>query len=325
MKKIVVIRLSSLGDVVLASSVIDPLVKNGYTVDFMTYTPFTELFEGDGRINKVIPVKKEDFKTVSGLKKLAKSLDYDLILDLQSNLKTTLLSLFTKKPVIKYKKAGLERRLYTKPFFRKFLKLDFNVLEGYGNTLKKLGIEPSGIRPSLKPKEQLPDRIRETLPEKFVALGTGARYENKVYPYYEELSNLLLKDGYGVVLIGSEEDKRFDRKPYPDGVVDLRGKLSLKESLTVLSKAVGTISNDTAVAHLSRAVKTPVLMIYGATSPAFGFYPFPDEGDYLYKGLDCQPCHIHGKKACKKGKPECLHFPPEEVITRFKNSLKKSL
>jgi len=103
-----------------------------------------------------------------------------------------------------------------------------------------------------------------------------------------------------------------DKNIYKD-VIDLRGKLSIRESLYVLSKAKLTISNDSAIAHMSRAVNTKVLMIYGATHPYFGFYPLEDEGDYLFANLSCQPCDLHGKKECKFKNYKCF----EEIKPKF--------
>jgi len=325
-KKVLVIRLSSLGDVILASSVIDPLIKNGYAVDFMTYDQFEGLFAGDRRINRVIAVKKEDFKNLKGIKKLSSGLEkYHYILDLQKNLKTLAFSLFLKSKVIRYRKYGIKRRLYTVSLFRKLIKLEFNVVQAYGECLTPLGIREARIRPLLFPDAETVGRFQKELPEKLVVLGTGARYKNKVYPYYPELAETLISKGFNIALVGGEGDRKYDKKGFPKGVIDFRGKLSVEESLALISLAIGTVSNDSAVAHMSRAVKTPVVMVYGATSPAFGFYPFPDEGVYLYKGLQCQPCDIHGKKECKRKNPECLEFPPDFVADQLIKVMKKSL
>ena len=324
--KILVIRFSSLGDVLLATSVIKPLHENGITIDFLTFTPFDQLFEKDSRVKNVIKINKKDLKNISAIREFSKSLKgYDLILDLHSNLRSMLIGYFSGITVVRYKKNSIKRRLYTKPFLRRFIKDRFNVVDAYSETLSKIGIKSKKIRPEVVLEKEEIESMRRYLPDNFVVIGAGARYKNKSYPYFQEVSSLFLKKGINVVLIGSDSDKKFDTKPFPEGVIDLRGKLSLRESLSVISVAKVTVSNDSAVAHMARAVKTPLLMIYGATHPYFGFYPFEDEGDYILKGLPCQPCDLHGKKECRFKNAECLNIDPEVVYLKALNIMKNSL
>ncbi len=146
-----------------------------------------------------------------------------------------------------------------------------------------------------------------------------------MYPFFDKVSEILINKGFDVVLIGSEEDKKIDKNAYPEKVIDFRGKLSIRESLAVISSADITISNDSAIAHMSRAVSTPVLMIYGATHPYFGFYPLKEEGDFLFKNFPCQPCDLHGKKSCKYSDNRCLRsILPEEVVEKAFSILEKS-
>ena len=324
--RILVIRFSSLGDVLLTTSVIRPLHENGITIDFLTFTPFDQLLEKDSRIKNIIKVNKKDLKNISAIIDFSKSLKgYDLILDLHSNLRSLLIGHFSGIPVVRYRKNSIKRRLYTKPFFRRFIKDSFNVVDAYSEALGKIGIKPEEIRPEVVLKKEEIENVKKYLPYNFIVIGAGARYKNKSYPYFQEVSSLFLKNGINVVLVGTNSDKKFDTKPFPEGVIDLRGKLSLRESLSVISTARTTISNDSAVAHMSRAVKTPLLMIYGATHPYFGFYPFDDEGDYILKGLPCQPCDLHGKKECRFKNAECLNIDPELVYSKALNIMKNSL
>ncbi len=319
MKKVLVIRFSSLGDVILASSVIEPLYKKGFVVDFLTFKPFDELFLHDYRLNLVISPEKRELKTVRSIKTFSSILEkYDHILDLHNNLRSNLLSIFSGKKTVRYKKNSIRRRLLTTSFGKRFLSLgEFNVLKAYQETLKEIGIDEKNLyKPKIILLDEEVEKIKERLPKRFIAIGTGARYKNKIYPFYPEVANYLLKEGFNVVLIGSKEDKKNDNREYPDGVLDLRGLLSLRESIAALENAVLTISNDSAVAHMSRAVSTPVLMIYGATHPYFGFAPTKEEGEFLISGFECQPCDLHGKRKCKYEKPECLYSISPETVVR---------
>ncbi len=135
------------------------------------------------------------------------------------------------------------------------------------------------------------------------------------------IAELIKKEnGFNVVLVGSKEDLEMDKSIYPKEVLDLRGKITLRETIAVISQGLATVSNDSAIAHISRAVDIKVLMIYGSTHPYFGFAPLKDEGDYIFKNLPCQPCSLHGQNSCKYKTFECLtSIFPKEVYDKLKN------
>jgi len=325
--KVLIIRFSSLGDVILASSLLDPLYNLDIKVDFLTFKPFGEIFKEDYRLNKLIEVDKKELKTISQIKSFTNNLkkeNYDYILDIHSNLRTFSISLFSRIKTIRYKKNSIKRRLFLyKPFRRFLINQNFNVLFAYLETLKLFGEKNyKKYRPRLILHSDDFKGVNN-LPKNFVVIGSGARYKNKIYPYFNKVSQILLENGFNVVLVGSKDDKNLDRNVYPKEVIDLRGELSLRQSMAVISKAVGSISNDSAVAHLSRAVQTPVLMIYGATHPYFGFAPLEDEGDFIIKNLSCQPCDLHGRKECKFKSLYCLNIEPSLVVNKFLKILTK--
>lgn len=284
----------------------------GFSIDFLTFKPFDQIFERDYRLKKVIAVEKKDLKSLTSIIKFAKGLQkYDYVLDLHKNLRTFLISMFVKGKVVRYNKKTLSRR-----FSR--LSPEFNVVYAYLDTLEKLGIKnPRRYRPKVILSQEELKKVSEILPTSFIAIGTGARYKNKIYPHYHKVADILLKRGYNVVLVGSKDDKELDKNTYDTKVLDLRGKVSLRQTMAVISKADLTISNDSAVAHISRAVSTPVLMVYGATHPYLGFAPLEDEGKFIFKDLPCQPCDIHGKGECRRKDLACLNLiTPEDIAQK---------
>lgn len=312
MKDVLIIRLSSLGDVILSTVIIQPLWEAGYNIDFLTFKPFDEIFKSDYRVNKVIGIEKKKLSSIVDMVNFSKQFGkYDYIIDIHKNLRTSIISMLIKGKVIRYKKDALKRRL------RKLDK-NFNVIHAYLNTLTLMGIKDvHNYRPKVILTNEEEENIKKILPKKFISIGTGARYKNKIYPFYNKVADLLIKMGYNIVLVGSLEDKRIDKNEYNHNVIDLRGKLSLRESIAVISNGLLTISNDSAVAHMSRATGVPVLMVYGATHPYLGFAPLRDEGDYIFKNLPCQPCDIHGKGDCKRLDTICLTMiEPQEIVDR---------
>jgi len=321
MERVVLVRFSSLGDVVLTSALLEPLVKNGYRPLLVTYKPFENLFKEDPRL-EVIAINRGDF--FRNLKKVAEKINAlkpFAVFDLHKNPKSRLLSFLIKAPLkVSYKKYSIKRRLCV--FFNRFgfgdnlKRQPYNVLESYGETLKVLDIEPNRLRPKI---EINPKSAEKTLKKhglengNYVVLGIGARYVKKRYPFFEKVANLLREKGFKVVLVGDKKD--FELSKGWKGVVNLCGKLSLLESLHILSQASFYIGNDSGATHMARAVGTKVAVIYGSTHPCLGFAPYPDEGVVISKFLECSPCDIHGKGGCKY-KFECLNIPPERVVSK---------
>ena len=316
--RILLIRLSSLGDVILVSSVLSSLREKGVEVDLLTYRPFGEIFKGDKRLRKVIEVGREDFKNLSSIKFLAESLKgYDYGFDLHGILKTYLLGRYLPFPVFRYKKRSLLRRLMVifKPFRAKWL----YVLEMYSEVFRRTGIEIENPRPELYISPYEIEKVKEHVPLKeFAVIAPGARWKTKRYPEekFRNVIELLKSMGIQSVIVGGKEEKEIGKKLSSEtGAVNLCGRLSIRGSLSVISLSLGVISNDSAVVHMARAVKRPVVAIFGPTHPAFGFAPYPDEGVAITRNLPCSPCSLHGRTKCKNR--ECFEISPEEVVSRF--------
>jgi len=305
--QVLIIRLSSLGDVILATAPAYELWKRGIKVDFLTYRGNGEILKGQPFIRRVIEIEKEllSFRRIGEIKEFVASLGkYDAVFDIHSVGKTKLLKLFLKGfPVYTYRKMSFLRRVMTvfKPFKASWL----YVPELYCEPLKKIGIEAKEPRPYLEVREETLRRVRKLLPSGkrgVVALGVGAKHEGKIYPEenFKEVAKILISKGYGVFTLGGEEDRDRGEKLQEVGVKNLCGELSLTESLAAVKLASIVISNDSAVAHMARAVKTPVITLFGPTHPAFGFAPKKDEGEAMTLNLPCSPCSLHGKARCSQ-------------------------
>jgi len=330
MEKVVLLRFSSLGDVVLTSALVEPLVKNGFRPLLVTYQPFDQLFKEDKRLDVFAFRKGDFFKNLLQLKDLIEQYKPKAVLDLHKNLKTLLLKSLIRAPIkVSYPKNSLQRRacvFFNRLGAAKSLKRrPFNVVEAYGETLKALGIEANNLRPKIELNPQKVERTLETYnltKEPYIVIGVGARYRKKRYPYFGELSSLLNREGFKVVLIGDKRDFELT-KEWKD-VINLCGKVNLLESLHILKGAAFYIGNDSGATHMARAVGKKVVVIYGGTHPCLGFAPYPDEGIVISKYLDCSPCDLHGKGKCKRNF-ECLEIPPKEVLRHITPLLERNL
>lgn len=307
-KKALIIRFSSLGDVVLTSCVIDPLIELGYRPYLLTFRPYGEVFSEDPRL-EVFQVSKEELFNPQTLEKLK---GFDLYLDLHKNLRSFLLRLRLRGEWKSYEKQSIRRRLAV--YFRAFRK-PYSVLDAY---CKALGY--SGLKPKILISEERWKDWKEKLGNNYICIAPGARYEKKRYPYFDKVADLLTKAGYTVVYVGDKEDKLLCQNWQG---VNLCGTISLLDTSAVIKGASLFIGNDSGLLHIARAVGTKAVQIYGATHPTFGFALSKEEGIYLIKNLYCQPCDLHGRGKCRLGEYPypCLQIEPELV---FETALKLS-
>ncbi len=141
-----------------------------------------------------------------------------------------------------------------------------------------------------------------------IALLPGAEYgPAKQWPldYYRELAKRILDSGKQVWILGSNKDK-----PAGDTIVEslgehainLCGETSLADAIDLLASAEHCVSNDSGLMHVAAAVNTPVIAIYGSSSPDFT-PPLTERAQIQYKNLDCSPCF---KRECPLGHLNCL-------------------
>jgi heptosyltransferase-2 len=157
----------------------------------------------------------------------------------------------------------------------------------------------------------------------FVALAPGSIWGTKKWPYYAELAAAL---GRQVVVIGGKEDAALGEAivaAAPDKARSAVGQLSLRESAALLKHAGLLVTNDSAPLHLSTAVGTPILAIFGPTVPAFGYGPIRSRDRVAEISLDCRPCSSHGPQVCPLGHHKCMRDqPPEAILSQVRALLK---
>jgi len=299
--KVLVLRFSSLGDVILTTAVLKPLYDAGFDVYLMTYKEFAPIFE-DSSFVKVLGVDKQNIFKVA---RSVKSVKPDIVIDLHKNLKTLALRSVLKTTWFSYNKRSLKRRLCV--WFKVFKKERFYITDEYANAVKPI-LDIKNSKPYL---EVNPDRVEKFLSSKpVVSLGVGARYDKKRYKYFKELSKMLLEKGFEVRLLGGKDD---NVDAYGINYV---GKLSLTEALACVKSSKLVISNDSSITHMARAVGVKVITIFGGTDPCFGFAPKEDEGIIVSKDMPCKPCDLHGKGVCKYGDYPCLDIEPKFIFDK---------
>ncbi|NOR46048.1 MAG: hypothetical protein GQ534_10735 [Candidatus Delongbacteria bacterium] len=315
--KILILRFSSLGDILLATPVLDVL-KDKYPdceIDWVVNSKFAEVLITNPRLNRVLT-----FKDKNGLENIREDIrktKYDLIFDLHQNSNTYYLTRFQKN-VYRYNKRIFDRSMLV--FLKKKYKEILPVTQMYFKALNKAGIETPDewtLRYGLVKSFQLSTINEYNLHNfNYITIAPGASYATKMWPkeYFKELVEKISFNkniNRKVVLVGLGEDDEkvaeFITKGNEFSCINLVGKLDLQETATILKYSDLVISNDSGPLHLAECFKKKIVAIFGSTTEELGFFPYST--DYVVvenKGLSCRPCTHFGKKKCPKKHFKCM-------------------
>lgn len=316
MARVLLIRLSSLGDVVLATSAVEALRRDrpDLAVDVLTKPAFTALFETNPYVDRVIPWR-EGVSPVTMAREL-RAAGYELVADLHGNLRTRILRLFLRGRWSVYPKGVLARRLAVLLRSTAVLKNAPHVTERYAGALT-----PLGVKGAASPKLHLTEEVVEKAAARLkacgwdgvapvVALAPGAAWATKAWPAsrWKELGDECRKKlGAFLLLIGGGLDRDLCESVLAGGIgANLAGLADFIETGALLSKASCLVTNDSAPLHLAGAVGTPVAALFGPTVPAYGFYPTGPRDIIIERHEVCRPCALHGHKKCPLGHHNCL-------------------
>ncbi len=167
---------------------------------------------------------------------------------------------------------------------------------------------------------------------KLIAVAPGTIWNTKRWlrDRFAELIGMLVDEGFGVALVGGKEDTGLCAEILAAAnrsfVINTSGTLSLLESAELIRRCLLIVSNDSAPMHLSVAIGTPVVAIFGATVPSFGFAPYgPHDSVVETSGLKCRPCSIHGGAECPIKTFDCMvQITSERVFSTILAVLEKS-
>ena len=156
-----------------------------------------------------------------------------------------------------------------------------------------------------------------------IGIAPFAQHKGKIWPaeLMQQLIGLLAGRGYSVILFGSKDEAPTLEQwaePY-EGVTSVAGKQSFREELDIIKSLSLMVSMDSANMHFASALGVPVVSIWGATHPDFGFYPYnQNRSNALCANLPCQPCSAYGNRPCRFGDYRCLHaVTPQMVLDRI--------
>jgi heptosyltransferase-2 len=315
--KILIIRLSSLGDILLTTPTIRA-IKQKYKnsqIDFVLRKEYADTLLYNNRISKFFYYNNEN---AAGLKQELKAAPYDLVIDLQNNFRSRSLINGIKAEILSFKKPTLKKLLLV--WFKiNLLRNGKTIIQRYADTAK-VNLESEELELIIPPKikAKLEDK------KKYIGFCPGSKHFTKRWlpEYFIELGRMLTQRGFTIVLFGGSADKNIceiilEKIP---GSINLQNVDDLLQTAAEMQKCKIVVTNDSGLMHTATAVKISVAAIFGSTVREFGFAPLNIKNIILENNsLSCRPCSHIGKSACPKKHFRCMiEIKPVYVLDNLK-------
>jgi heptosyltransferase-2 len=312
-KKILVLRFSSIGDIVLTFPVV-AAIKAAYPscqIDYVTKPAFRHLLEACPGLSHIFTLKG----SIRQLRKDINFQSYDAVLDLHNNLRTLLLTAFSGVKVYKYPKNNWNKWLLTR--FKIKQERRQHVVERYLSTLKQaFSLEVLAPENPYDIPESEQFSIQDATgfaPAKYVTFAIGAQFATKRLPT-DLMIKLLQKMEHPLVLLGGKEDQQTANQIVAalggQKVVSMVGQLNIHGSAWLVKNAAALLTHDTGLMHIGACFEVPIHLIWGNTVKDFGMYPFRPEQENCFQyevgNLKCRPCSKIGFQNCPKGHFDCM-------------------
>ncbi|MBL0056135.1 MAG: glycosyltransferase family 9 protein [Chitinophagaceae bacterium] len=330
--KFLIIRFSSIGDIVLTTPVIRCLRKKmpDAEIHFLTKQAFAGMLTSNPYIDKV-HILGDSFELM--LHEL-KTEEYDQIIDLHHNLRTLRIKRFLKGvPSFSFNKLNVEKYLFTS--LRINLLPKKHIVDRNLETLSSFGVTDDGLGLDYF----IPDREQvknEDLPTShlhgYIALVIGAALNTKKMPLHK-LKELCLAIDHPIILLGGKEDHENGKaiaKVDEIKIYNACGKYSLHESADLVRRSKLVITHDTGLMHIAAALQKPIISVWGNTVPAFGMYPYYGSRSQQHydvvqvSQLWCRPCSKIGYDKCPKGHFNCMEkIPVNDIVNLTHLHLKR--
>ena len=310
--KILVVRFSSIGDIVLTTPVVRMLKKQlNAQVHYLTKSSYVSLLKNNPYIDSVYQIQNSITEVIPDLKKEK----YDHVIDLHSNLRTQILKFRLGMPAKSFNKLNMEKFMLTNFKLDKMPKI--HIVDRYLETVKHLGVknDNQGLDFFLSANDKLDISI---FPKNYIVFVIGGQHATKILPN-EKIISIIKKVNKPVLLIGGPEDAHRGEEIAKacDKVVNTCGKYSILQSASLVQQATMVITHDTGMMHIAAAFNKKIYSVWGNTVPEFGMYPYLESEQSKrieVKGLNCRPCSKIGYDKCPKGHFKCMQEIDENLF-----------
>lgn len=319
--KILVIRFSSMGDIIYTTPVVRCLKTQlpNAEVHFLTKPAFKYIYDSNPYVDKLLLLKPALSETIAEIK----AEGYDHIIDLHNNLRTAIIKLRT----------GIKSSSYKKQPVRKWLSLKFglkliepiHLVERYLKAVKFLGVTNDGkpIDYYIKAQHDIEKLLPATHRQNYIAFVIGATHFTKRMPN-EKIISICRQIERPIVLLGGNDVKENGNEialATGSNVYNACGITSLDESVFIVSKAARVLGFDTGLTHIAEAFNNPIGSIWGGTVPELlGVQPYMvKDAEVIGIELYCRPCSKFGLEKCPLGHFKCMRDIPDQIVIDFGN------
>lgn len=326
--KVLIIRFSSIGDIVLTTPVVRCLKQQlGCEIHYITKDVYKSLIQPNPYINKVWTFKK---KLTEVLKDLSLE-KFDYIIDLHKNIRSAQVKA----------KLGVKSFSFNKVNIQKWLMVNFkinqlpqqHIVDRYLATVASLGVKNDGKGLDFFVTLDNQTEARSFITQKgvqqpFISLVIGAQYATKI-PTDDYYTHICKNTPYSVILIGgpNEKEKGLKLAKANRKIYSAAGLLSIGGSASLLNQSKWVITPDTGMMHIAAALNKDIISIWGNTIPSFGMTPYQNQDSknkaiiIENKSLTCRPCSKIGYNECPKKHFKCMNsLDANTVIQLLKQS-----
>ncbi len=313
MKKILIIRFSSIGDIVLTTPVIRCLKQQLKDVEihFLTKNAFEPVLRKNPHIDKIYTIENKIDEVIADLKRES----FYYIIDLHKNFRSKGVILKLKRSSSSFSKINVKKWLIVNLKINKLPAV--HIVDRYFQAVEKLGVKNDGKGLDyFIPKKDEVDL--KTLPQLFqngyIGWVIGGKHNTKMYPE-EKIIEVCQSINKPVVLLGGNEDSEAAErivKAVGDRIYNACGKFNISQSASFVKQADKIITNDTGLMHIAAAFRKEIISLWGNTIPEFGMYPYmPGDENKSHilevKNLSCRPCSKLGYSKCPKKHFDCMN------------------
>lgn len=326
--KFLIIRFSSIGDIVLTTPVIRCLKKQvpDAEVHFLTKESFATIVESNPYVDKVHLLAHSWELMVEEIR----IEEYDYIIDLHHNLRTLRLKRELGIRSFSFDKINIKKWIYTNLKWN--LMPDLHIVDRYMKTVESFDVknDNEGLDYFIPAKDEVKQKdIPVSHHAGYIGIVIGAAHFTKKMPV-DKLKELCSKIDHPIILLGGKEDAEDGRQIAsvdPVKIYNACGKFNLNESADLVRRSKLIITHDTGLMHIAAALKKKIISVWGNTVPEFGMYPYYGEFNiqdlkFETSGLRCRPCSKIGYEKCPKGHFKCMkQISTDAIVASVKQLL----
>lgn len=320
--KILILRFSSIGDIVLTTPVVRCL-KNQLPqaeIHYATKQSFKSILDYNPYIDKIHCLDECGiFNLISKLR----SEKFDAVIDLHNNQRTFLIKSLLLVKSYSFPKLNFRKWLLTA--FKINTLPDIHIVDRYFKTVEKLSVvnDGKGLDYFIDRKDEVEPKLLDSrLSQGYIAFAIGAKFATKQMPL-EKMVAICSEINQPIALLGGKEDYKKGEKLtafFPEkSIVNLCGKLSLGQSASVVKQSNVVLTHDTGLMHIAAAFQKNIVSVWGNTTPELGMYPYVDgqKSKILQvENLSCRPCSKIGHSKCPKQHFKCMvNIDESEVVS----------